>query len=75
MVSSIEYLNISSIPDFLLAKDREFSISNFSLAKDKERGWLFRLCTEYRKSVGEYTDVEIDFYSNNSLNDDLDNKF
>jgi hypothetical protein len=75
MVSSIEYLNILSIPDFLLAKDREFSILDFSLAKDKERAWLFRLCTEYRKSVGEYTDVETDFHSNNSLNDSLDNRF
>jgi len=44
--------------------------SVFLLAKDRERGWLSRLRTRYRKAVGEYKDIEDDFYSNDCLNDD-----
>ena len=41
------------------------------LAKDGEREWISRLC----KAVGEYKDIESDFHSNDSLNDDLESKF
>ena len=58
--SSIEYLNI----DILYS---------FSLVKDEGREWLSKLCIRYRKTVGKHKDIEIDFYSNDSLNDDLDN--
>jgi hypothetical protein len=29
----------------------------------------------YREVVGEYTDIENDFYSNDSLNDNLESRF
>ena len=48
---------------------------DFSLGKDGERDWHSRLCTRYIKVVGEYTDIENDFYSNDFLNDDLESKF
>ena len=51
------------------------SILNFSPAKDGERGWLSRVRTRYRKAVRECKDIGNDFYSNNSLNDDLDSRF
>ena len=51
------------------------SIADFSLAKDGERGWHSRLCTRYRKVVREYINIENDFYSNDSLNDNLESKF
>jgi hypothetical protein len=51
-----------------------FSILDFSLAKDGERGRLSRVCTRYKKSVRGYKDIESDFYSNDSPNDDLENK-
>jgi hypothetical protein len=34
-------------------------------------GDSYRLRTRYRKAVGEYKDIENDFYSNDSPNDDL----
>ena len=52
-----------------------FSILDFSLAKDEERGWLSRLRTRFRKAVGEYKDIENDFYWNDSPNDDLESRF
>jgi hypothetical protein len=55
-------ISISFVPDFLLAKDGE-------------RGWLSRLGTRYKKAVGEYKDIENDFYSNDSPNDDLESRF
>ena len=41
------------------------------LAKDAEQGWISRLATRYRKTVEEYKDMENNFYSNNSPNDNL----
>jgi len=52
-----------------------FSILDFSLAKDEERGWLSRLRTRYGKAVGDHRDIESDFYSNDSPNVDLENQF
>jgi hypothetical protein len=61
--SSIRYLNIDIL------------YSGFLASQDGERGWLSRLRTRYRKVVGEYKDIESNFYSNDSLHDDLDNIF
>jgi hypothetical protein len=36
---------------------------------------ISRLHTRYKKAVEEYKDIENDFYSNNSLNDDLEVNF
>jgi hypothetical protein len=61
--SLIGYLNITSfVPDF-------------SLAKDGERELFYRLRTRYRKAVEERKDIENIFYSNDSLNDDLESRF
>ena len=45
------------------------------LVKDGEQGWLSRLHKRYRKAIEKYKDIENDFYSNNSLDDDLKSKF
>ena len=45
------------------------------IAKDREKGWLSRLHTRYRKIVGKYKDMENNFYSNDSPNDDLESRF
>ena len=47
---------------------------DFLQAKHGERGWLYRLHTRYRKTVGVYKD-ENDFYSNDSPNEDLESRF
>ena len=44
-------------------------------SKDGEPEWFSRLHTKYRKVVGKYKDIENDFYSNDSLNDDLESRF
>jgi hypothetical protein len=49
-------------------------MQDFSLGKDGERGWLSKLCTRYRKVVGEYKDIE-NFYSNDTPSDDLESMF
>ena len=49
-----------------------FFISGFSLAKNRRREWLSRVRTRYRKTVGEWKDIENDFYANDSPNDDLE---
>jgi hypothetical protein len=36
---------------------------------------LSRLRTRYRKVIEEYKDIKNNFYSNDSLNDDLESKF
>ena len=46
-----------------------------STAKDGEWEFLSKLCTRYIKVVGEYKDTENNFYSNDSLNDDLEGTF
>jgi hypothetical protein len=45
------------------------------LAEDGERGWLSRLSTRYQIDVGEYKDIENNFYSNDPPNDDLESRF
>jgi len=35
-------------------------------------GWLSKLRTRYTKAVGEYKNIEKDFYSNDSPNNDLE---
>ena len=50
------------------------TIPDFSLAEDEERECLFRLRTKYRKTVEGYKNIENDFYSHDSPNDDLENK-
>jgi len=42
------------------------SIPDFSLTKDRET---------YREAVGGWKDIESDFYSNGSPNDDLESEF
>jgi len=49
------------------------SIPGFSLAKDGERGWLSKVRTKYRETVGRWKDIESGFYSNGSPNEDLEN--
>jgi hypothetical protein len=41
-------------------------ILDFSLAKNREREWLSRVRTKYRKTVDEWKDIECDFYANDS---------
>jgi hypothetical protein len=48
------------------------SIPAFSLAKDGERWWLSKLRTRYTKVVGGHKDIENNFYSNDSPNNDLE---
>ena len=48
---------------------------DFSLAKDEEQEWLSRSCTRHRKAVKKHKDAENNFYSNDSLNDDLESRF
>jgi hypothetical protein len=50
------------------------SIPDFSLAKDRERDMLSRVCTRYRKCVGGLKDIKSDFYINGSSNDDLESE-
>jgi hypothetical protein len=51
-----------------------FSILYFSLAKNRRREWFFRVYTRYRKIIGEWKDIESEFYANDSPNDDLTNE-
>ena len=51
-----------------------FSISDFSLVKNKRREWLSRVHMRYRKTVGEWKDIESGFYTNDSPNDDLESE-
>ena len=51
-----------------------FSISDFSLVKNKRREWLSRVRMRYRKTVEKWKDIENDFYANDSPNDDLESE-
>jgi hypothetical protein len=46
--------------------------SDFSLVKDRKQEWLSRVQTRYRKAIGEWKDIEINFYANDSPNDNLE---
>jgi hypothetical protein len=59
--SSIGYINIDLYFGFL--------------ASQRWRARIALLRTRYRKAVEEYKDIENDFYSKNSLNDDLESRF
>jgi len=48
---------------------------NILYSKDGEPEWFSRLHTKYRKVVRKYKDIENDFYSNDSLNGDLESRF
>ena len=48
---------------------------DFSLAKDEEQEWLSIQFIRYTKAVGKHKDIDNDFYSNDSLNDDLEGRF
>jgi hypothetical protein len=43
----------------------------FCASQNRRREWLSRVRMRYRKAVGECKDIKNDFYTNNSLNDDL----
>jgi len=51
-----------------------FSIPNFSLAKNRKREWLSRVRMRFRKTVGEWKDIENGFYASDSLNEDLESE-
>ena len=51
------------------------SIPYFSLVKDRKRKWLSWLHTRYRETIEDQKDIEIDFYSNDSPNSDLESEF
>jgi hypothetical protein len=47
---------------------------DFSLSKYKKREWLSRVQTRYKKVIGDWKDIENDFYTNGSPNDNLESK-
>ena len=51
-----------------------FSIPNFSLAKNRKRESLSRVRMRFRKTVGEWKDIENGFYASDSLNEDLESE-
>jgi hypothetical protein len=57
-------LTVSLIRSLILLS----SVSDFSLAKDGEWGWLSRVRTRYREVVREGKHIESELYSNGSLN-------
>ena len=44
----------------------------FFASQNRRREWLSRVRMRNRKTVGEWKDIENDFYANDSLNDDLE---
>jgi hypothetical protein len=46
----------------------------FSLAKYRRREWLSRVRIRCRKTVGEWKDIESDFYAEDSPNNDLESE-
>ena len=44
-------------------------------SKDGEEGWLSRLQIKYRRAVGKNKDMENNFHSNDSSNDNLESIF
>ena len=51
------------------------SILDFSLAKYREWSQLSRVQTKYRDATRGWKDIESNFYSNDSLIDDLESEF
>ena len=49
-------------------------ILDFSLVKNKRQEWLSKVRMRYRKTVGEWKNIERDFYVNDSPNDDLESE-
>ena len=45
------------------------------LVKDGEYRWLSRLQIRYRRAVGKDKDMKNNFHSNNSSNNNLENRF